>query len=160
MRITSLIFVALWAFVTAQAQIVIVPREKLEAMNHPKVTAASLAMKFQTTNIKADPMGEDDGIKTFVYPFTNVGEDTLKIRRMVSGCSCMTAVCQKMSLAPGDSTAIVVKYNPKGHPGRFERKVMVEGLKAGQTKASVTSGNVTHEFVITVRANAGEIGWL
>ena len=37
----------------------------------------------------------------------------------------MTAVCQKMSLAPGDSTAIVVKYNPKGHPGRFERKVMV-----------------------------------
>ena len=39
-------------------------------------------------------------------------------------------------------------------------KVMVEGLKAGQTKASVTSGNVTHEFVITVRANAGEIGWL
>ena len=125
MRITSLIFVALWAFVTAQAQIVIVPREKLEAMNYPKVTAASLAMKFQTTNIKADPMGEDDGIKTFVYPFTNVGEDTLKIRRMVSGCSCMTAVCQKMALAPGDSTAIVVKYNPKGHPGRFERKVMV-----------------------------------
>lgn len=39
-------------------------------------------------------------------------------------------------------------------------KVMVEGLKAGQTKASVTSGNVTHEFVITVRSNAGEIGWL
>ena len=39
-------------------------------------------------------------------------------------------------------------------------KVMVEGLKAGQTKASVTSGNVTHEFVITVRANAGETGWL
>ena len=39
-------------------------------------------------------------------------------------------------------------------------KVTVKGLKAGQTKASVTSGNVTHEFVITVRANAGEIGWL
>ena len=125
MRITSLIFVALWAFVTAQAHIVIVPREKLEAMNHPKITAASLSMKFETTVITADTMGEDDGIKTFVYPFTNVGEDTLKIRRMVSGCSCMTAVCQKMTLAPGDSTAIVVKYNPKGHPGRFDRKVFV-----------------------------------
>ena len=39
-------------------------------------------------------------------------------------------------------------------------KVMVEGLKAGQTKASITNGTETHEFVITVRANAGEIGWL
>ena len=125
MRIVSIIFVALWAFVTAQAQIVIIPRERLEAMNHTKITAASLSMKFETTVITADTMGEDDGIQTFIYPFMNVGEDTLKIRRMVSGCSCMTAVCQKMSLAPGDSTAIVVKYNPKGHPGRFERKVMV-----------------------------------
>ena len=39
-------------------------------------------------------------------------------------------------------------------------KVMVEGLSAGQTRASITNGTETHEFVITVRANAGEIGWL
>ena len=39
-------------------------------------------------------------------------------------------------------------------------KVMVKGLKAGQTKASVTCEDVTHDFVITVREKAGEIGWL
>ena len=39
-------------------------------------------------------------------------------------------------------------------------KVTVKGVKAGQTKASITNGDVTHNFVITVRAKAGENGWL
>ena len=39
-------------------------------------------------------------------------------------------------------------------------KVTVKGIKAGQTKASVTCEDVTHDFVITVREKAGEIGWL
>lgn len=125
MRHLSLIFVAFWAAVTAHAQIVIVPREKLEAMNNPKLTAAALAMKFETMYIQAGPMGEDDGVQTFAYPFTNVGEDTLKVRNLISGCTCMTALCPKMTVAPGESSEIIVKYNPKGHPGRFERKVIV-----------------------------------
>ena len=39
-------------------------------------------------------------------------------------------------------------------------KVVVTGHKAGQTKATVSNGNVTHEFVITVRNAAGNNGWL
>lgn len=39
-------------------------------------------------------------------------------------------------------------------------KVTVKGLKAGQTAASITASGVTHNFVITVRSEAGEIGWL
>ena len=38
--------------------------------------------------------------------------------------------------------------------------VKVTGLKTGQTKARVTSGTATHEFVITVRAKADNNGWL
>ena len=125
MRSVVLIFVAVLMSVAAQAQIVIVPREKLEAMNNPKLTASALAMKFETMCIQANPMGEDDGVQTFTYPFTNVGEDTLKVRNLVSGCTCRTALCPKMIVAPGESSEIIVKYNPKGHPGRFERKVMV-----------------------------------
>ena len=125
MRTVVFIFVAVLMSVAAQAQIVIVPREKLEAMNNPKLTASALAMKFETMCIQANPMGEDDGIQTFTYPFTNVGEDTLKVRNLISGCTCMTTLCPKMIVAPGESSEIIVKYNPKGHPGRFERKVMV-----------------------------------
>ena len=39
-------------------------------------------------------------------------------------------------------------------------KVTVKGLKVGQTTASITAPGVTHNFVITVRAQAGEFGWL
>ena len=38
--------------------------------------------------------------------------------------------------------------------------VEVEGKKVGQTKASVSCEDVTHDFVVTVRAKAGENGWL
>ena len=125
MRYLSLIFIGFWAALTAHAQIVIVPREKLEAMHNPKLTAAALAMKFETMCIQANPMGEDDGVQTFTYPFTNVGEDTLTVRNLVSGCTCLSAFCPKMTVAPSESSEIILKYNPKGHPGRFERKVMV-----------------------------------
>ena len=39
-------------------------------------------------------------------------------------------------------------------------KVYVKGLKTGQTKASIKSGAVVQEFVITVRKTAGGNGWL
>lgn len=39
-------------------------------------------------------------------------------------------------------------------------KVCIKGLKAGQSAATVTSGQETQRFVITVRASAGSIGWL
>ena len=125
MRALSLILMAILTTLSVQAQMVIVPREKLEAMHNPKLTAASLAMKFETMYIKANPMGEDDGVQTFTYPFTNVGEDTLKIRNMVAGCTCTVPFCHKTTVAPGESSEIIVKYNPKGHPGRFERRIMV-----------------------------------
>ena len=37
--------------------------------------------------------------------------------------------------------------------------VITGGLNAGQTKASITNGSVTQEFVITVRPTTGN-GWL
>lgn len=39
-------------------------------------------------------------------------------------------------------------------------KIYIKGLKAGQTKASIKSGSVTQNFVVTVRESAGENGWL
>ena len=39
-------------------------------------------------------------------------------------------------------------------------KVYVNGLATGQTKATISNGSVSHEFVITVRAKAEQNGWL
>jgi hypothetical protein len=70
-------------------------------------------------------MNEDDAPTSFAYRFTNVGKETVTIKRLVSTCSCASAVCPVKEVAPGASAEISVTYNPKGHPGKFERKIFV-----------------------------------
>lgn len=119
--------IVIWAFaaLTASAQMRIISRDKVEAVSNPRLSVDSASLAFETKHIVAEPMTEDDAPKTFVYRFKNVGDKEVKIVRLVSTCSCAAATCSVKSVAPGASAEISVKYYPKGHPGRFERKVFV-----------------------------------
>ena len=70
-------------------------------------------------------MNEDHAPVVFRYRFSNVSDRHLKIGRLVSTCSCASASCPVSSVAPGESSEILVRYNPKGHPGRFERRIFI-----------------------------------
>lgn len=107
------------------SQLRILPREKIESVANPRLSRDSAALSFDTRHIVAEPMNEDDAPRTFVYRFTNAGKEHLVIKRLVSSCSCAAAVAVKTEIGPGESSQIRVTYNPKGHPGRFERKVFV-----------------------------------
>ena len=109
----------------AFSQLRILPREKVESVANPRLSRDSAALAFDTRHIVAEPMNEDDAPKTFVYRFTNAGKEPLTIKRLVSSCSCAVAVAVKTEIGPGESSQIRVTYNPKGHPGRFERKIFV-----------------------------------
>lgn len=108
-----------------QAQIQVLSRAELEKVENPSLSEDSSNLKFKAESIFADQMTEDSGIKTFTYTFKNVGTDTLRFNRLVTSCSCAVATYTKKSVAPGEGGEIIVKYNPKGHPGRFERKIFV-----------------------------------
>lgn len=110
---------------TADAQLRMVSREKLQEVADPALSADSASLSFEQKHIIAEPMNEDDAPRTFVYRFTNIGKETLAIKRLVSTCSCASAVCPVKEVAPGTSAEISVTYNPKGHPGKFERKIFV-----------------------------------
>ena len=129
----------------ATAQMRIIPRERVEEVSNPRLSADSASLAFDVTNIVADPMNEDDAPVNFVYTFTNVGKESLEIVRLVSTCSCATATCPVKAVEPGASAEINVRYNPKGHPGRFERKIFVytqEGNNPAATlKLSVDVSN-------------------
>ena len=109
----------------AFSQLRILPREKVESVANPRLSRDSAALSFDTRHIVAEPMNEDDAPRTFVYRFTNAGKEPLVIKRLVSSCSCAAAVAVKTEIGPRESSQIRVTYNPKGHPGRFERKVFV-----------------------------------
>ena len=119
--------IGIWALAAsaASAQMKIISREKVEAASNPTLSSDSASLQFDTTHIIAEPMNEDDAPKDFVYTFKNTGKESIEILRLVSTCSCATATCSVKKVAPGASAKINVRYNPKGHPGRFERKVFV-----------------------------------
>lgn len=110
---------------TADAQLRMVSKEKLQEVANPALSADSASLSFEQKHIIAEPMNEDDAPTSFAYRFTNVGKETVTIKRLVSTCSCASAVCPVKEVAPGASAEISVTYNPKGHPGKFERKVLV-----------------------------------
>lgn len=107
------------------AQIRIIPREKLESVAEPRLSADSATLIFETVRIVADVMNEDDLPATFTYRFRNAGKDTVVISRLVSTCSCAAATLSKDKVMPGGEAEIYVRYNPKGHPGKFERRIFV-----------------------------------
>ena len=111
--------------ITADAQLRMVSKEKLQEVANPALSADSASLSFEQKHIIAEPMNEDDAPTSFAYRFTNVGKETVAIKRLVSTCSCASAVCPVKEVAPGASAEISVTYNPKGHPGKFERKIFV-----------------------------------
>ena len=121
----SAILVAAISAATASAQIKIVPQDRLKAVSEPILGADSAALSFDVRHIVAEPMNEDDLPKSFVFPFINASDTPVKIHRLVSTCSCAAAICLVKEVQPGESSEIIVSYNPKGHPGKFERKVFV-----------------------------------
>lgn len=125
LRFIMVCFAAMASAMTAAAQLRMVSKEKLEQVSDPRHSADSAFLAFDTRHIVAEPMNEDDTPKTFVYRFTNVGDHALQIKRLVSSCSCAAAVCTVREVVPGASAEISVRYNPEGHPGKFERKVFV-----------------------------------
>lgn len=130
------VHVAVLMTATASAQMRIIPREKVEAVSAPRLSADSASLAFETKHIVAEPMTEDDVPEIFIYRFKNVGDKDVDIIRLVSTCSCASATCSVKSVAPGASAEISVKYYPKGHPGRFERKIFVY-TQEGNTPAAV-----------------------
>lgn len=109
----------------ASAQMRLVPREKVEDAVNPRLSSDSASVHFGTRHIVAGRMNEDDAPATFRFGFTNAGPETIEIRRIVTTCSCASAMCPVSSVAPGESSEIMVRYDPKGHPGRFERRIFV-----------------------------------
>lgn len=124
-RILILSLLAVMLPVSVSSQIRIVPQEKIMSVTHPRHSQDSATLSFDTRHIVAERMNEDDVPRSFIYRFMNVGEDTLKIQRLLSTCSCASAVCTRNIVPPGETAEVRVTYNPKGHPGRFERRIFV-----------------------------------
>ena len=110
---------------TAYGQLKLVPKEKLSEVASPRHSEDSSSFRFESRYIDAGTLNENDQPKTLYFAFTNIGRDTLHISQIRTTCSCLTAFCDRVVIAPGENAEIVTRYNPKGHPGTFERRIFV-----------------------------------
>lgn len=123
LSISSCLMLLLGEANDASAQLRMISKEKLSRVSRPVLSKDSSAFAFEISHIHAAPMNEEDDPVTFRFPFRNVADHDLCIDRLVTSCSCVTAVCPVSKVSPGEASEITVTYHPKGHPGRFERRI-------------------------------------
>lgn len=120
------------------AQIRIVPKDVLESVNSPRLSCDSASLGFNVRRIVAPKMNEDDAPSVYVYEMQNLGTDPLEVKALRTTCSCVRATAGRMTLEPGEKTEISVRYDPKGHPGRFERRIFVYTREGSDPAAVLT----------------------
>lgn len=154
---------------TVTAQMRIVPRERLQSVNYPRLSGDSASVLFDVRQIAADPMNEDDPPSVFRYGFTNVGNDPLHVRMVTTTCSCLSASCDRQTVAPGEKAYITARYNPEGHPGRFERRIFLYTQEGASPAAVLTldvdvaaGPDLSDEYPVSmgpVRLRRGEVAF-
>lgn len=127
---------ALVAARPARGQFHIVPRERLDSMAQPALAHGAQAMRFDRTRIETGAIDEDDGPQRFVFTWRNTGDKPLVITRVKTTCGCAVPTCGKRPVKPGETDSVTVTYHPKGHPGRFVRKIFIFTQLAGNAPSA------------------------
>lgn len=158
--------------VPLSAQIRIVPREKLEQQLGPDADA----LAFERGEVTLPAMSEDSEPVRVVFTVKNVSAQAVYLTRIASSCSCLKVEAPEalvgagdsagasgagageryLKLAAGDSTEIRAIYDPKGHPGKFRRRLSVYTAASEDLPAAVLtvaadvawSGNPDVEFPV------------
>ena len=142
LRFAVILLVCACMLTQSHAQIKIVPRDRLEEMANPRLSPDSACLSFDIRHIQAGTIRETDMPVRYVYRMSNTGSSSVRVQRLVSTCSCAQAVCDRTVIAPGDTARITVTYDPKGHPGKFERRIFVY-TQEGNTPSAVLKLSVT-----------------
>jgi hypothetical protein len=85
---------------------------------------------------------EDDGIVSCEIPYVNSGDSPLLLTGARASCGCTTPQISREPLAPGDTAAIVVSFDPTGRPGRFSKKIRISSNTEPATSTLEVKGVV------------------
>lgn len=109
----------------ASAQLKVIPKERLDSVANPPLAPNAASVIFDKVMVDAGTMADEAAPKTFEYVFVNKGKTPVTISRLVSTCSCTAASYDRRVVGPGEKGKILLRYDPRDHVGRFERRVFV-----------------------------------
>ena len=124
---------------SAEAQIKLISREKLDSVANPRTVEGAKMLFEGGATISFGTISEDAGKWEKVLEWRNGGEETLVVTRVTTTCSCLQAVADKGAVKRGGKSAIRLAYYPKGHPGKVEQRVFIyTNLSSSKPTAIVT----------------------
>ena len=106
------------------AQINIIPRERLDSVSAPMLSEDAAYLSFDRTSVRLS-MNEGDQPAKVEFSFRNIGHKALTVLDVTTSCSCVKATVSPKTVSPGGDAVVEAMYYPKGHPGKFDRKIMV-----------------------------------
>ena len=121
--------VAMWVLgaltSVANAQMVIIPRERVEEAANP-TTIANAPMLFENDGVVSfGTISEDCGEWRSVLLWHTKGDTALTITQIKTSCGCLTAHWDKRSATNANGGEIEITYRPKGHAGEVEQRLFV-----------------------------------
>lgn len=106
------------------------------------VSGAEGRIRWITERYNFGAFAEDDGPVTCRFLMVNDGPAAVSIVSARATCGCTQPKYPVSSIAPGDTAAIEVTYDPQGRPGRFEKQVYVETSGTPRKSKLVITGIV------------------
>lgn len=95
---------------------------RLDSVANPPVVH-SRALQFETEELDAGTLCEDDSPSIYRFRFTNRGTEPLVILRAVTSCGCIEADFCREPVLPGYEGEICVSFDPKDQAGALLRHV-------------------------------------
>lgn len=121
----ALIAMAMLGCEVATAQLRLIPKQKLDSVANPRIVEDARMQFKGGAVVSFDTIDEDAGSWEKTLEWRNGSDRTLVVTRVTTSCSCLQAVADKGAVRGGGSSKLLLRYFPKGHPGRVEQRVFV-----------------------------------
>ncbi len=104
-----------------------------------------IVLGMATVNIGT--IQEADGPREQSFWLRNVGKTPVKLQQGYTSCGCTTIhFDQRKAVAPGDSSKVTLRFNPRGKGGEFhEMGTIVYGAKKKRVNMTMTGQCITSE---------------
>lgn len=99
--------------------------------------------RFAATIHDFGSIGEDNGMVTTRFEFTNDGDAPFIIKGISVSCGCTTSDWTREPIPPKGKGFVNVSYDPKGRPGVFAKTISVRSNSSDQPIVLQVKGNVT-----------------
>ena len=119
-----------WAVILASchgvsAQLKIVPKERLDSVACPPLSPDAAFLRLDRTTVLLGELSSDGPVSKVLLKISNSGDKDLKINRITTTCSCVSALSDRLVIKPGEIANLRVSFNPRGHIGFQKYRVHV-----------------------------------